>query len=98
MNQRNHKRHDKEFMREAINLIKASDKPIAAIGRELGVHSSTLYDWMRREKKIFGYEESNTTKLNEEEEIRRLRRELADARMERDILKKAVAVFSKHQK
>ena len=69
-------RHDKEFKREAIRLIKTSDKPVAQIGREIGVHSSTLYDWLQREEKINAPEEVVASNLNEKEEIRRLQKEL----------------------
>lgn len=91
--------HDDEFIRETINLIETSNKSVTEIGRDIGVKPSTLYGWQKRKSELEtkGRELPIGT-LNHAEEIRRLRRELEDAKMERDILKKAVAVFSKHQR
>ena len=91
-----YKRCDAEFIRETLELIKTSKKPVAAIARDLGMSSSTLYGWIKNyagedsKGRAEGFEESI--------KIRQLRRELAEVQMERDILKKAVAIFSKKPK
>jgi len=88
-----YKRFDNEFIKETMALIKSSNKSVAAIARELGVSSSTLYGWLKR-----GYGESvdgEIKGLDESVRIKQLKRELEDVKMERDILKKVVAIFSK---
>ena len=92
-------KHDDEFIRETIKLMETSKKSVAAIGRDLGISSSTLYAWRDRKGEIEEKgREVDPPRLTETEEVRELRRKLRDAEMERDILKKAVAVFSKYQK
>jgi transposase len=85
---RQQKKYDDEFKREAVRLIKAGGKTISAISRDLGVSKSTLYGWTYKSV------EMPDGAIIRNSEITRLKRELADARIERDILKKAVAIFS----
>jgi transposase len=82
------KQYDDEFKREAIRLTKEGGKSVAAIARDLGISSSTLHGW--RYKSV----ETKTGEIITDSEITRLKRELANVKMERDILKKAVAIFS----
>ena len=88
-----YKKCDKEFIKETLELIKTSKKPVAAIARDLGMHSSTLYGWIKR-----GWAdevEGGTSGFEESIKIKQLKRELEDVKLERDILKKAVGIFSK---
>jgi len=81
-------RYDEDFKREAVNLVATTGKSAAAIARDLGISDASLYAWIKQAKP-YG-------KLTEEgKELARLRKELADVRLERDVLKKAVAIFSK---
>jgi transposase len=84
--------YDDEFKREAVSLVKSTAKTNADIARELGIPSSTLCGWTK-ESKI-----DSDGEIITDSEITKLRRELAETRLERDILKKAVAIFSKVQK
>jgi len=86
---RTNRKYDDEFKREAIRLVKNSDKTKAAIARDLGITPSTLHGWLNKSV------ETKDGKIITDSEITKLRRELADTKMERDILKKAVAIFSK---
>ena len=79
---------DDEFKREAVRLVKAGGKTIAAIARDLGISSSTLHTWKNRSV------EMPSGEIITNSEITQLKRELAHVKMERDILKKAVAIFS----
>jgi transposase len=82
------RRFDDEFKREAIRLVKTSNKKITEIARELGIAKSTLHEWLVKSVEMpNGYIMTNS-------EITRLKRELAHVKTERDILKKAVAIFS----
>ena len=82
------KQYDEEFKREAIRLAKASGKAIAAVANDLGIKKSTLYGW------VYNSAETETGEIVTNSEMTVLKRKLADVTMERDILKKAVAIFS----
>ena len=90
--------YTEEFKREAIALWKSSEKSLAQVARELGVSDNTMHGW-KRQLEQHGADafpgSGHQTPL--EEENRRLRRELERVQQERDILKKAVAIFSQHQ-
>ena len=85
-----------EFKREAIQLWKNSGRSAADIEAELGITHGILSKWKAREgkngKAAFPGHGRQTP---EQEEIRRLEREVVQLRQERDILKKAVAIFSR---
>ena len=86
---RRNRKYDDEFKREAVRLVKNSTKSKTAIARDLGITPSTLHGWLNKSV------ETKDGKIITDSEITALRRRLADAEMERDILKKAVAIFSK---
>jgi transposase len=88
----------KEFKREAVQLVKSSNKPLAQIARDLGIADSTLHHW----RKLFTEQGEQAFpgsghQMAEVEEIRRLKREVETLRQERDILKKALGIFSRSQ-
>lgn len=82
------RKFDDEFKKEAVRLVKAGGKTVAAIARDLGINENTLHTWK------YNSVEMPTGEIITNSEITRLKRELADVKMERDILKKAVAIFS----
>ena len=93
------RKYDEEFKRNAVELCCTSGKTASQIARDLGINSKMLNRW-RREQEKYGErafpglgKQMRGTDL--EEENRRLKKELAIAQEERDILKKAVAIFSK---
>lgn len=86
------RRYDDEFKREAIQLAKNSSKTKTEVAQDLGIPMATLHSW------ISGSVEDKDGKIITDSEIRRLKRELAETKLERDILKKAVAIFSTPQK
>ncbi len=83
-----------EFKQEAVQLLATSGKSGIALAKELGISDSVLYRW-RKELHANGAVafpgKGHQTDL--EEEVRRLRRENDLLRQERDILKKAAAIF-----
>jgi transposase len=87
--------YTKEFKQEAVQLSHDSDIPISQVALNLGIRPELLYRWRAEER-----QEGNDAfpgKGNakpSDEEMRRLRRELEQVRMERDILKKALSVFA----
>lgn len=90
---------DRAFKVEAIRLITEESRTAASVGRDLGISSNLLYRWKQQ---LIGNESSafvGTGNLTPEQaELRRLQRENADLREERDILKKAISVFSDRKK
>jgi Transposase and inactivated derivatives len=90
------KRYDREFKLSAVKLVQDSGRSVSSIARELGVSENALFIWKKKY-----LEDSNNAFPGkghikpEEEENRRLKKELAHVTMERDILKKAVAFFAK---
>ncbi len=90
---------DRAFKVEAVRLITQEHRPVAAVGRDLGIGENLLHRW----KQQFTDQQSQafvgTGNLTPEQaELRRLRRELTDVTEERDILKKAISVFSDRKK
>jgi transposase len=90
-----------EFKREAVALLVSSGQPLLQIASELGISPSMLRNWRNRSE---GRDARSARRpipasaphlsLDPAAEISRLRRENDRLRMERDILKKAVAIFS----
>ena len=93
------RRYDSDFKLEALRLADDPDKSNAQVERDLGLFGGAIKDW-RKQLRSHGNDafpgSGHQTPL--EEENRQLRRELEIAREERDILKKAIAIFSKKQK
>lgn len=99
MSKRNARSYDKEFKLNAIKLYLESGRSYRQIGDELGVPEATLAGWVgdykRDGEKSFpgkGYQKPA------DEELAQLRKELSIAREERDILKKALGIFSSIRK
>jgi transposase len=88
----------REFKLEAVKLAQSSDKPLAQISRDLGIAETTLQRWRRQfiEQGEQAFPGSGH-QLAHEEELRRLQRENELLRQERDILKKALGIFSRSQ-
>lgn len=85
---------DEDFKKNAVKLSYASPKTIKEIAEDLGIHENLLYNWRRK----YTSEGDKTKYATLEEENSALRRELAETKMERDMLKKAAAYFAKNQK
>ena len=98
MREQQRKRYDTEFKRNAVRLADSSEKGDSVVERELGVYQGAIGTWRRalREDSEAAFPGTGHMKP-QEEEIRRLRRELEEVRQERDILKKAVAIFTKNR-
>ena len=88
----------REFKGEAVQLAKTSGKPMIQIARDLGIADSTLHNWCKEfsehGKQAFP---GSGHQSPQEEEIRQLKRENDFLRQERDILKKAIGIFSRGQ-
>ncbi|HLT48508.1 MAG TPA: transposase [Rubricoccaceae bacterium] len=80
-----------DFKREAVRLVTDEGHSRKQVARDLGVSLGALRDWIHRFAPGGG---AVSDALPEAEQIRQLRRELRRVEMERDILKKAVGIFS----
>ena len=88
--------YTKEFKLEAIQLFESQGGNASEIARNLGISPNLLNRWIREYNSDKKHSFPGLGNLKEpEEELRKLRKELADTKMERDILKKALAIFSK---
>jgi transposase len=89
----------KEFKLEAVQLVQRSGKSQAQIARDLGIADSTLHHWCKEFAEAGSQAFPGSGHQTEaSEEVRRLKRELEVTRQERDILKKALAIFSRSQR
>jgi transposase len=90
------KTYSKEFKIETVRLAETSGKPITEIARDLGVSDSTIHNW-RKQFSEHGEQAfpGSGHQTAQEEELRRLKRELEVVKQERDILKKAILIFSR---
>ena len=84
-----------EFKQEAVRLVE-SGQSIRAAARHLNIAEQSLFNWVKaqRENRLAGAASSRTVSA-EQREISRLRAELAQVKMERDILGKATAYFAR---
>lgn len=94
---RERRQFDKEFKEMTVSLC-LSGKTTVEVADELGIRRELVARWKReynqyREGSFSGHGNANMT--SEQKEIARLKRELKDAQIERDILKKAISIFSK---
>jgi transposase len=86
--------HSEEFRRDAVALVRSSNRSIAEVAAELGVNRETLRSWVRRAEKDEALASAGVGQ-SELEELRRLRRENAELKVEREILRKAAQYFAK---
>ena len=85
------RRFTAEFKSEAVKLALESNKTAAEIARDLGVSGKSLREWIRQHEVDRGKGPAGALTTEEREEFRKLRREIRELRMEREILKKATA-------
>ena len=90
--------YTKEFRDEAVRLVNVGDRTMAQVGRDLGVNDRTLWNWVHQAEIDAGKGKPGDLTTDEREELRKLRRENALLREEREILKKATAFFAKESK
>ena len=88
------KKYDREFREGAVRIVEETGKPIAQVARDLGVNEGTLGNWVQRAREDREGRRGELSK-DDYEELKRLRAENAELRMERDVLKRSVVLWVK---
>jgi transposase len=88
------RRFDREFKEGAVRIVRETERPIAQVARELGINEGTLANWVGQDRRARERGHGGLRE-NERVELVRLRRENAELAMERDVLKRSVALWVK---
>jgi transposase len=95
------RKYDPDFKRNAVQLTEEPGRTVAGVSENLGISKDLLYRWRRAQlvNKEFAFPGNGREALtSQQQEIRELEKRLKNAEMERDILKKAMAIFSRASK
>lgn len=95
---RKRRQHSAEFKEGAVKLVIDENRSAASVAEALGVHSSLVAQWVRQAKADRGIGRRGVLTTAEREELDRLRKENRELRIEREILKKATALFARERK
>lgn len=90
-----YKRYPASFKEEAVALVTEQGYSVADAAKSLGIRANQLYDW---KAKLEAERTGEALPVDEREELKRLRKEVKNLRMEKEILKKASAFFAKELK
>lgn len=85
-----YKTYDIEFKKNIVSLYE-NGKKISELSKEYGINDSTLRPWIKK----YGTITTSTGEVTNNDEILKLKKELQQVQTENEILKKAVAIFSK---
>jgi transposase len=93
------KAYPESFRKEAVKMADLADRTAADVARELGIHVGQIYNWRAQFNKLakgqFTVADGTNYSVAEKAEIRKLKKEVAQLKEERDFLKKATAYFAK---
>lgn len=96
------KAYPESFRKEAVRLADLPDRTAADVARELGIHVGQIYNWRTQFNKLskgqFTVVDGTNYAKDESAELRKLKKEIAELKEERDFLKKATAYFAKADK
>ena len=85
------RKFDPEFREGAVQIVVETGRPVAEVARELGINEGTLWNWVRQYR-VAQVEPGKVTET-ERVELERLRREVHELRMQRDVLKRSVVLW-----
>jgi transposase len=89
---RTYRKFDEDFKQGAVRLVFETGKPIAQVARDLGVSEGTLGNWVAKARRKRAGENAPLSE-SERAELERLRRDIIELRMQRDVLKRSVALW-----
>ena len=92
MTTRQYRKFDEDFKQGAVQLVTQTGKPIAQVARELGINEGTLGNWCAKAR-LAGADGTAALSESERAELVRLRKEILELRMQRDVLKRSVALW-----
>jgi transposase len=90
---RSRRRFTDEFKAETVKLVKQSDRTMSDIAMELGISGKSVGEWVRN-----AADSKESMSEDERAELKRLRKENSELRMEKEILRKATAFFAKESR
>jgi transposase len=88
--------YPREFREGALQLVREGERPVAQLAHELGIAESCLRRWIKQDE-LDRHERDDGPTSSEREELRRLRRENARLKQEKEILRKAAAFFAREE-
>ena len=86
------RKFDQDSKDGAVRLVRETGKPVAQVARDLGINEGTLGNWVNADRRRRG-DGAGALSEDERAELVRLRRENAELAMERDVLKRSVALW-----
>ncbi len=89
-----HRRYDADFKKEVLKMIELG-RGVPDVSQSLGIGSNLIYTWVKRSKASSGDTKFTHSVLTLDEEKLALHKRIKELEMERDILKKAVGIFSR---
>lgn len=91
---RTYKSYSREFKEEALALVSEQGYSVQEAADAVNITTSLLYSWKQKKEE----QDNSTVSVDEKEELKALRKEVKQLRMEKEILKKASAFFAKEMK
>ncbi len=95
MGKRHRRKFTDEFKAETVKLIRESGRTVGSVARELDLTETAVREWVKKAERSGA---SDTLSADERTELRRLRKENQELRMEKEILRKATAFFAKESR
>ncbi len=86
------RKYDPQFREGAVRIVRETGKTVAQVAEDLGINAGTLRAWVSRDRSARG--DQHGMKVDADY-VRRLERENAELRMERDVLKRSVVLWVK---
>jgi transposase-like protein len=95
MSRRSRRKFTDEFKAETVKLIRESGRSVGSVAKELDLTETAVRDWVKKAKSSGS---ADALSPDERAELRRLRKEIQELRMEKEILRKATVFFAKENR